>query len=115
MDTTSPTPTLTPVTTPHPVPQAGWKAILLTVISAPTIRRLLVTAITALVVLVNGRFGVALDGEELAGLVLLALGYLAQSALVDRARILTVANAAAAAASAKVATVGDAAAVLGRQ
>lgn len=79
----------------------------------PTVRRLAVSGAAAAVVALNHKLGLGLDTSDIGGLVALALGYLVQSAAVDRARIITEANAAAATAAAKVVTVADAAAVLG--
>jgi len=76
------------------------------------VRRLLMTALAAGVVALNRKFGLDLNAEEIAALAALALGYLAQSAAVDRARILAAGQAAADAAAGKVETAADAAAVL---
>jgi hypothetical protein len=81
-------------------------------LSNPTVRRLAVSGATALVIALNKRLGLNLDVSEVGGLVALVLGYLAQSAAVDRARIISEANAAATAAAGKVTTPADAAAVL---
>jgi hypothetical protein len=81
-------------------------------LSNPTVRRLAVTGASAAVVALNHKLGLGLDTTEIGGLVALAIGYLLQSAATDKARIVSEANAAAAAASAKVVTVDDAAKVL---
>lgn len=84
-----------------------------TLVTSPTVRRLLALALGAIVVALNKRLGLQLDTAEVAGLVALILGYLAQSAAVDRARILGEAQTAADTAAAGVGTLSDAARVLG--
>jgi hypothetical protein len=47
----------------------------------PTARRLLVAVVTALLIALNNKLGLGLSEVDRAGLLTLALGYLAQSSL----------------------------------
>lgn len=82
-------------------------------LTSPTVRRILVALSTGAVVALNKRLGLELDATEVGSLVTLAVAYLAQSVVMDRARILAQAEADGAAAAAAVQTVEDAKKALG--
>lgn len=85
---------------------------LTSLLSSPSLRRAAAAAVTMGVLALNKRAGLNLDVGEIAGIVTTAVAYLAQSAAMDKQRVIAEANAAGAAAAEKVKTVHDAAAVL---
>jgi len=87
-------------------------SFLLPLVKSGTFRRLVVFLVGLLAVALNRRFGLELNAEEVAGVVVMAVAYLLQSASKEKAIAVAVETGKKASADVKPQSVGDGAAVL---